>query len=96
MHSIKFDSLSMILSTVASTNLYSAGSYRKYCSFCYSTTLQQVDNVMCIDTEPRLSDCPRDIHAVSIPTATAVGMSCDPCELIIHTATVYEICYNIR
>ena len=49
---------------------------------------------MCIGTESRLSDCPRDIHDAS--TSTAVGMSCDPCELIVHTATVYEICYIIR
>ena len=65
----------MSLSTASSTSLYSPGYYT------YSTSLEQVDNVMCVGTESRLSDCPRDIHVVS--TSTAVGMSCDSCELIV-------------
>ena len=63
------------LSTASRISLYSPGYYS------YSTSLQQVDNVMCIGTELRLTDCPRDIHVVS--TSTTVGMRCDPCEHIV-------------
>ena len=77
----------MSLSTASSVSLYSPGTYG------LGTSSQQVDNVMCIGTESRLSDCPQDIHVVT--TSTTVWMSCDSRELIVHTATVYEICYII-
>ena len=43
----------------------------------YSTTLEQVDNVICTGTESELRHCRQDLHVVN--TNTSVGTDCGYC-----------------